>query len=248
MRADSKAARPFLTSAWRNLVALSWDVDPEALRDRVPGGVEIDRFEDRVLVSLVGFMFLDTRVLGVPLPFLQRFEEVNLRFYVRREGREGWRHGVVFVKEIVPRWPIAAGARWLFGEPYRTMPMRHHADVLDGEPRPGGVLSYEWKSAGRWHRVSARAGAPLGPATPGSHEGFVIERYWGYTARRRTGTAEYRVRHPPWRLWVAEEPSIEMDAVALYGARLGRFLQGPPCSAVIADGSSVSVSWGIRLK
>lgn len=213
----------------------------------MPAGLELDDFEGRALVSLVGFLFLDTRVLGVPLPFLQRFEEVNLRFYVRRRAAEGWRHGVVFVKEIVPRWPIALGARWLFNEPYRTMPMRHHVDLAGGAPRAGGTLAYEWKSSGRWHQLSARVGTRLGPAVPGSPQEFVVERYWGYTRQRNGSTVEYRVRHVPWTLWTGSDPRLDIDATALYGAALGSRLAEPPCSAIIADGSAVTVSRGARL-
>ena len=246
-RPDLARESAFLTSAWKHLLAFSWEVDADALGDRVPRGVELDRFEGRVLVSLVGFLFLRTRVLGIPLPFLQRFEEVNLRFYVRRQGPEGWRHGVVFVKEIVPRWPIAAGARWLFNEPYCTMPMRHRGDLVQGEPEPGGVLSYEWKTGGRWQRLSARVGPLVGPAAPGSSQEFVVERYWGYTRQRNGGTVEYRVSHPSWRLWAAHEPAIDIDLTGLYGPRLAPYLAGPPWSAVIADGSPVTVSRGARV-
>lgn len=246
MTSDVPSESPFLTSAWKNLVALTWEVDQRVLDGLVPAGVELDRFDGRALVSLVGFLFLDTRVLGVPLPFQQRFEEVNLRFYVRRRAPEGWRHGVVFVQEVVPRWPIALGARWFFNEPYRRMPMRHQADLVAGVPRPGGILSYEWKQGGRWHRLSARTGSLLGPAAGVPHD-FVIERYWGYTRQRDGGTVEYRVRHPPWRLWSAAEATIEVDATALYGARFGPGLSGSPWSAVIADGSPVSVSRGTRM-
>ncbi len=31
-------------------------------------------------------MFRDTRVKGLPIPFHRNFEEVNLRFYVRRQA------------------------------------------------------------------------------------------------------------------------------------------------------------------
>jgi uncharacterized protein len=228
-------------------VSLSWEVDPDALADRVPTGLELDAFEGRTLVSLVGFMFLETRALGVPLPLQQRFEEVNLRFYVRRRGPEGWRHGVVFVKEIVPCWPVAAGARWFFGEPYCTMPMRHQADVLQGDPHPGGRISYEWKWGGRWHRMGARAGEPIGRAAPGSAQEFLVERYWGYTRQRSGATVEYRVQHAPWMLWSGADAEIDLDAAGLYGHRLAPFLARPPWSALIADGSPVTVSWGTRL-
>src|SRR5690606_40211851 len=96
---------------WRRLVMLNYDVDPAVLRPLVPHGVELDTWEGRYLVSVVGFQFLDTRLLGVPVPFHRDFDEINLRFYVRRRADDGWRRGVVFVKEIVPRRALAAVAR-----------------------------------------------------------------------------------------------------------------------------------------
>jgi uncharacterized protein YqjF (DUF2071 family) len=239
--------RTFLTSAWRHLVLLTLEVEARVLLPRLPAGLELDLHEGRALVSLVGFQFLETRVLGVPLPFLQRFEEVNLRFYVRREAPEGPRRGVVFVKEVVPRWPIAAGARWFFNEPYRTMPMRHRTDLEEGTPRPGGTFAYEWKAAGRWNRLAAQVGAPLGLAAPDSGPEFVVERYWGYTRQRDGSTVEYRVRHPPWRLWAGLAPALEVDFEGLYGLNALGPRTGEPWSALIADGSAVTVSRGTRV-
>ncbi|MET0555268.1 MAG: DUF2071 domain-containing protein [Vicinamibacteria bacterium] len=239
--------RTFLRSAWRNLVALSYEADPAVLGPLVPPGLELDLFQGRAFVSIVGFLFEDARALGVPLPFCQRFEEVNLRFYVRRRAPEGWRHGVVFVGELVPRWMIAAGARWLFGEPYRTVPMRSRLETGDGgRPRPGGLLEYSWRSGGRWHRLAARAIGPMGPADPGSRDEFLVERHWGYTPRRQ-GALEYRVRRPGWILSAAAEPVLDADTAALYGPVVGPMLAGAPASVVIADGSEVAVSFGARV-
>jgi uncharacterized protein YqjF (DUF2071 family) len=239
--------RVFLRSAWKNLVVLSYEADPAVLAPLVPPGLELDLHEGRAYVSLVGFLFLDTRALGVPLPFCQRFEEVNLRFYVRRNGPEGGRRGVVFVKELVPRWPITAGARWLFGEPYVTVPMRSRLETDDaGNPRRDGLLEYGWKWGGRWHRLSARASLPMGPVAPGSRDEFLLERHWGYTARRR-GAVEYRVRRPGWLVCAASHPLLEADTEALYGPVFGPMLAQEPASALIADGSAVTVSWGVSV-
>ncbi|HEV8147067.1 MAG TPA: DUF2071 domain-containing protein, partial [Bryobacteraceae bacterium] len=83
------AARVFLSAVWRDLVMLNYQVDPALLREFVPTGTELDTFEGRTYVSLVGFRFLGTRVRGIRIPFHQNFEEVNLRFYVRRPHPEG---------------------------------------------------------------------------------------------------------------------------------------------------------------
>ena len=103
--------KKFLTAQWRDLLMVNYEVDPSLLADRVPLGTTLDLFEGKCFVSLVGFMFLDTRVMDFLIPFHVNFEEVNLRFYVKRETRTEIRRGVVFIKEIVPRGAIAWVAR-----------------------------------------------------------------------------------------------------------------------------------------
>ena len=101
------SASPFLTARWVDLAMVNYEVDPALVRALVPAGTELDLWSGRCLVSVVGFQFLETRVLGLALPFHRNFEEVNLRFYVRRTVGDEARRGVVFVKEIVPRRAIA---------------------------------------------------------------------------------------------------------------------------------------------
>src|SRR5258708_27224969 len=93
----------FLTAEWRHLVMLNYPVEPTLIEALVPPGLELDDYGSITYVSLVGFLFLQTRVAGIPFPFHRNFEEVNLRFYVRHRRPQGWRRGVVFVREIVPR-------------------------------------------------------------------------------------------------------------------------------------------------
>ena len=45
-------------------------------------------------------MFLNTRVLGIQVPFHVNFEEVNLRFYVRYQDEGEWKRGVVLLKRL----------------------------------------------------------------------------------------------------------------------------------------------------
>lgn len=235
-------ARSFLSAEWRWLVMLNYEVDPAVVRPYLPRGVEVDAWEGRVLVSMVGFRFLRTRVLGVAVPGHIDFDEVNLRFYVRRETAEGPRRGVVFVKEIVPRWAIARVARSLYDEPYVALPMRHEV-VMPAVGR-AGLAAYEWKFAGRWHRLAADfEGEPALPA-PGSQGEFITEHYWGYTPRRDGTTSEYRVEHPAWRVWEAADSVFEADVGALYGPAWVAPLAAPPVSAFVAEGSAVAVYRG----
>ena len=102
---------------------LNYEVDPAILASRVPANTELEGWRGKTYVSVVGFLFRDTRIRGIAVPFHRNFEEVNLRFYVRRKAQDEWRRGVVFVKEIVPRRAIALVARLLYRENYQAMPM-----------------------------------------------------------------------------------------------------------------------------
>ena len=131
-------------------------------------------------------------MLGVPIPFHRDFEEVNLRFYVRRKVEGDWRRGVVFVKELVPRRAIAWVARWAYGENYVALPMRHSESVDRGVRR----LAYQWRREARWEGLSlAFSGPPVFPS-PDAEEAFITEHYWGYARLRADSTVEYQVEHP----------------------------------------------------
>ena len=77
---------------------LNYTIEPSVLVPYVPTGTELDLWNGKNLVSVVGFLFVRTRVFGIPIPFHRDFEEVNLRLYVRRKAEDGWRRGVVFIK------------------------------------------------------------------------------------------------------------------------------------------------------
>jgi uncharacterized protein YqjF (DUF2071 family)/predicted DCC family thiol-disulfide oxidoreductase YuxK len=239
--------RPFLTADWRYLVMVNYAVDPSLVEPLVPAGTVLDRWQGRTFVSVVGFRFLRTRVLGVPVPFHRDFDEVNLRFYVRREGpgREV-RRGVVFVRELVARPAVAILARLAYNEPYRVVPMRSVAPATPVEAP--GRLAYEWRGRAGWEGLTATAiGTPAVPP-PDSEATFITQHHWGYTRQRDGRTVEYRVDHPPWRVWTATSAVLTADMTRLYGPVFASALSGPPASALIAEGSSVIVSTPRRLE
>ncbi|MEP6687656.1 MAG: DUF2071 domain-containing protein [Gemmatimonadales bacterium] len=237
--------RPFLTASWRYLAMLNFEVPPALLRPLVPPGTELDSGAGGTLASVVGFRFLDTRVLGIPIPGHRDFDEVNLRFYVRRREEGGtWRRAVVFVRELVPKRAIAAVARWLYHEPYTAVPMRHELAMAGATEGAPAQAAYAWQLGDRWHRLAVWThGTPSVP-DPGSEAAFITEHYWGYTLRRDGGTAEYRVAHVPWRVWTAAGSALDCDVTAVYGAGFAECLGGPPRSAFLAEGSAVIVYGG----
>jgi uncharacterized protein YqjF (DUF2071 family) len=239
-------ASKFLIAEWRHLAMLNFEVDPKVLRPLVPAGTELDDWEGRTFLSVVGFMFLNTRVFGVAIPWHRNFEEVNLRFYVRRKASDGWRRGVVFVKEVVPRIAIALTAKLLYGENYVAVRMQHRVEGENGAAPPSSV-SYSWWFRGRENRLELTVGGDPVEAPEGSDAEFITEHYWGYARRRGSRTMEYRVEHPRWRVSRAAASRLDCDVAGLYGSQFVEFLQAAPACAFLADGSEVTVFRGTVL-
>ena len=236
--------RVFLSAEWRDLVILNYEVDPSLLHGYVPPGTELDSFDGRTYVSLVGFRFLQTKIYGrFAIPFHTNFDEVNLRFYVRRVEAGEVRRGVVFIREIVPRAAISLIARLAYGENYTSLPMRHDVNLTAA----GGLASYAWRVNGDWCAMEARVSGAGAHAREGSVEQFITEHFGGYTKRRGGGSLEYRVEHEPWRVWTSREAGFKGNAESLYGPELGRIIRRRPDSAFVANGSSVLVYTGKRI-
>lgn len=219
---------------------VNFEVDPDLLRPLVPAGTDLDFWNGKTFVSLVGFLFADTRVLGIPVPGHRTFEEVNLRFYVRRESNGEVRRGVTFIRELVPRVAIALTARALYNEAYDAVAMGHRFAPMRDDGIPQRV-EYSWKNRRGWAGISCSASGAGSLPPAGSQEEFITEHYWGYTRQRDGGTIEYRVAHPHWRVWQAHDPVITGDPEPTYGTEFTAIMRQSPSSAFLADGSPVTV-------
>ena len=224
---------------------INYEIPATLVEPLVPAGVELDRWRDTVYVSVVGFLFRNTRVLGVSLPGHVTFEEVNLRFYVRREAAGVLKRGVVFVRELVPRRAIALIARLWYNEPYRALPMSHR---FAPNSRTGTDRQYAWRTRSGWTTLHAATAGPPRPLEAGSEEEFITEHYWGYTRQRDGGTIEYQVAHPRWNVWTAFDVRLDGNLSETYGPTFAAALAGPPRSAFVADGSPVIVYRPTRIR
>ncbi|MGI9013716.1 MAG: YqjF family protein [Phycisphaerales bacterium] len=236
--------RTFLLAAWQWLVMLNYEVDPALLEPYIPRGTSLDFWNSRTYISIVGFMFHDTRVLGMPIPMHRTFPEVNLRFYVHRQTAEGMRRGVVFIREIVPRRAIAVVANSLYHETYICRKMR--SSITPPTQNEHGSIEYAWRTHKCWNHVGATFNGNAELPAPDSQEAFIAEHYWGYTRRRDHATLEYAVEHPPWRIWPATTWSFECDVLQTYGKRFENTFASPPSTAFVAEGSDIIVRQGRR--
>lgn len=227
--------RIFLTAEWRNILMLNYAVDRSLLERFVPSGTELDFFEGQTYMSLIGFEFNRSRVLGFPVPFHQQFIEVNLRFYVKRSSRKG----VVFIRELVPKRAVATVARFAFGENYSCVPMSHRIAT--------GSAEYTWHSKDNDCTMKLETEGESFLPAEGTASQFITEHYYGYAAQPDGTCLEYEVQHPRWHVYNGKNSSFSGDATAVYGAEIARVLTHEPDSAFFVPGSAVTVFKGVRI-
>ncbi|MFT5915730.1 MAG: hypothetical protein ACJAWV_001683 [Flammeovirgaceae bacterium] len=233
----------FLSAKWEHLIMANYPVSESVLLPYLPKGTELDLWEGKPYVSVVGFMFLDTKVMGIKIPFHINFEELNLRFYVRRFEDGEWKRGVVFVREIVPKYAIAFVAKWVYNEQYSAIPMRHEIKEVGGDLS----VKYDWKLKGKWNSVSVIASSQPEEMKEGSEEEFIAEHYWGYAKQKNNSTQSYEVEHPKWEHFPVKSYEIQADFTKMYGAEFVPFLEKEPTSVFLAKGSEVNVRKGVLL-
>jgi uncharacterized protein len=237
-------SKTFLTAEWRKLVMANYAVSESLLSRYLPRGTEFDFYNGRCYVSLVGFLFQETRLKGFRIPFHVQFEEVNLRFYVSRMDQAGLqRRGVVFIKELVPRPALSLVAKTFYEENYATVRMQHEWLRADGRLS----VAYRWRNRSLWHEMRVSTSSEPESIRIGSEEEFFTEHYWGYTKLRDGGTSEYEVLHPRWEIYPVEQFTIDVDFGQVYGAAFSALNERQPDSVLLAEGSEVEVRSGNRI-
>lgn len=231
--------RPLLTAEWKNLILLTYVVDPAFLEVYLPKGLELDTYKGRTFVSFVAFEFTNTKLKGFPIPFHRDFPEVNLRFYVRRPLKDGgYERGVVFIKEIVPKKMVTWIANRLYNENYVTTPMSCESGLEEGKLTISHKL--EWKNKDyRWvFKVQPEAYTP----EEGTSYHFFKEHHWGFGLNKKGQLLQYRVEHPPWRVFPIEERFfLHLDYGHLYGDEWAFLNTRIPFNIMVAEGSEVKL-------
>lgn len=227
----------FLNAEWRKLAFANYSIDPKILKKHLTFGTELDLWEGKCFVSLIGFMFLNTKLLGLKIPFHINFEEVNLRFYVKRLEKGQWKRGVVFIKEIVPKPALTFVANTIYNENYETLPMRHEWI----EKEESRSVKYEWKKKNRWHSFKVTADLKASDISKNSVTEFITEHYWGYATVNSKTTNEYEVTHPRWKHYQVQHSEIDVDFEAIYGSEFGFLNREQPTSVMLAEGSEITV-------
>ena len=230
-------SKKILRAEWRKLILANYPVEKAVLLPYLPAKAELDEWNGKLYVSLVGFMFLNTRLIGLKIPFHVNFPEVNLRFYVRVKEKNVWKRGVVFIKEIVPKPAISFVANSFFNERYATMPMRNY-HLIDNNQL---TVGYEWKHHHQWNKLRVVANPISKLIAEGSKEEFITQHFWGYSSTRKKETIEYEVEHVKWESYPVKNYTVNCDFESLYGSSFGYLSQTIPDSVMLAEGSEIAI-------
>jgi len=221
----------FLDAEWRKLVMINYSVKPSLLQPLVPKFTELDTWNGICFISLVGFMFQNTQLKGIKIPFHVNFEEVNLRFYVRyTDANNDPKRGVVFIKEVVPKTMISLVANTLYRENYSTMPMKHSWEITEDELK----IDYSLKKNNTWHTFGVTAYNDPQELVTGSEAEFITEHFWGYAKWNDQLTNEYEVGHPRWKIYPVTGSQVNLN-------------NAKPVSVYLAEGSEIFVRKGRRI-
>lgn len=228
----------FLKASWENLIMANYQVDPAILKPFLPKGVELDLYKGKSYVSLVGFMFKNTSLFGIPIPLFGSFEEINLRFYVKKVEGNKIKKGVVFINETVPYKIVAQLANKLFKEHYIAIPTKHSIHI--GKYKQ---IQYDWKRKGIWNSIAVCSENEKYKIEPSTIEEFIFERYFGFTKINENTSQEYRINHPKWVTNKIHSVEINCDFEIMYGKPFAHLKDMTPDSVLLAEGSLVKVGW-----
>ena len=228
----------FLRANWENLIMANYEIEPSTLAPYLPKGVELDFYNNKTYVSLVGFMFKNTRLFGLPIPFFGSFEEINLRFYVKKIENRKIKKGVVFINETVPFKIVALLANKLYKEHYISIPTKNSIDITENKD-----IKFEWKINDRWNSLAVKSDTNKYKIEQGTIEEFIFERYFGFTKLSASSTQEYKIHHPKWMTHKILNSQIDCDFRSMYGDSFSMLNNQTPDSIVLAEGSQVSVNW-----
>jgi uncharacterized protein YqjF (DUF2071 family) len=228
----------FLRANWENLIMANYEIEPSTLAPYLPKGVELDFHNNKTYVSLVGFMFKNTRLFGLPIPFFGSFEEINLRFYVKKIENRKIKKGVVFINETVPFKIVALLANKLYKEHYISIPTKNSIDITENKD-----IKFEWKINDRWNSLAVKSDTNKYKIEQGTIEEFIFERYFGFTKLSASSTQEYKIHHPKWMTHKILNSQIDCDFRSMYGDSFSILNNQTPDSILLAEGSQVSVNW-----
>jgi uncharacterized protein YqjF (DUF2071 family) len=230
-----------ISGAWHKIIMVNYAVDPSALRDLVPHGTRLSYFEGRCFVTLAGFLFSDIKVLGLRVPFHRHVPEANLRFYV--ESLDGYKKGLVFIKELVSKRVMAMMANRFYRQNYSVKNIKYSYT----EDRKTATLKYSWGLLGGNRMKAKLARVPSTKVKTGSEADYILHNFLGYASRPDKSTLRYEVTHPAWTLCPVIDWKVKVNFEKSFGKRFEFLSKQKPHSIFVTEGSPIAIYSPSRL-
>lgn len=227
----------FLQADWNKLICANYIIDPKILEKYIPFGTILDLHQEKCYVSLVCFKYSNTQLFGIKFPFYKNFEEINLRFYVKREISPGiWRKEAAFTQLFFPKRPLTFIANFIYKENYKTRPIKHTLKKNEFHD----VTTYYIKNK-KWFHISVSYDRKLHPIVKTSSEYFFHGHLWGTAKVNSKSSTSYKIEHPEWKTYSITNWEINVDFGSLFGNDF-KFLNAiKPESVMMTEGSKVTV-------
>lgn len=229
--------KKLLTCEWRKLAFANYIVPPELIEKFIPAHTKPDFFNGNCFVSLVGFQFKNISIAGIKVPFYSDFEEINLRFYVKRFDGAQWRKGTVFISEIANKTALSLLANTLAREHYHILPtsqeIRETDDRLD--------VKYSWTFKDKEQFIKVISSKLITPYEEQSETDFILDRLYGYGKLNEKTSNEYSIAHNTWQTYEVREYAINVDFALQFGSPFSILSSMTPHSVILAEGSKVEV-------
>lgn len=236
--ARNKQNKIFLKANWLRLASANYIIDPSILNKHLPKGTILEPHNDKHFVSLVAFRYCETRLLNVRIPYHQVFEEINLRFYVKRKLTSGkWRSEVAFTKLYFPKRMLTFVAKSVYKENYETAKMKHFWQDNGKEL----ITAYGLKKK-HWHNIEIRSSIVTQSVDTNSDEHFFSKHFWGTSQINHNSATTYKIEHPEWKTYKVLDYDISFDFEKVFGSEFKQLNLVEPDSVHLFEGSEVVVN------
>ena len=212
--------RRLFRAEWREIVVVNFEIDPKILAPYTPPKTEIDFFNGIAFVSLIARTVKKVKPGNYPIFFSRPFEQIQLRFYVKRTGAEGERRGICLIKDYLPKRKLSLLMNRLFKHSFTQVPIQHDSTNFEStKPDDLPSAEYRWQINDHWNHIKVVARSQMRHQQKETKESFVLDHHWGYT-QNSGKTFEYYVEYPTWAMWDAQSGSFECDTEQVFGRRL----------------------------
>jgi uncharacterized protein YqjF (DUF2071 family) len=163
---------------------LHYKVPGKPLLELLPEGLGLDTYDQEAWISVVAFTVKNMRLKYVPpLPYLSRFNEVNLRTYVIKDGKPG----IYFISIETNKIPVALMANILIGLDYKKAKVKRSMNRYRvKKSEENNFLDMKYLSLTAIHEKT-----PL--------ETWLTERYCAYE-KINNRLYRFNIHHLPWTL------------------------------------------------